>query len=306
MPLVIDEKIIEKLGRRRGRKTKRMKIGPPSTKAERELFNKVAKLWKNVLFPATERIKQLVRDGADLQSVADAIEQALHHAEFTYGLHVGDIINRWKMSVEGETRARFLGGLKRSLGVDIKAMVDEPVVAEAIAAGSIEAANLIRSIPSKYLGDVARAVADNFTGTPLPEGRSLLQQIQALSGHTQKRARTIARDQTKKLSTTVDQARQRSIGVSMYVWRTVKDERVVGKPGGLYPEGNDKHGNHYVMEGKYCRWDDPTVYSTDQGKSWKKRTGEMPKTHPGHDIQCRCHSEPVVNIEQILAYSRAS
>lgn len=306
MPLVLDEKMLKKLQRTKGRKTRRMKIGPPSTKAERELFARMAKLWKQVLFPATERIKQLIKDGADPQQIADLIEQVLQNAEFNYNLHVGDVVDRWKLSVDAQTRAKFLGGLKRTLGVDITAMVDEPIVSEAIAAGSMEAANLIKSIPVKYLGDVARAVSDNFTGKPLPENRSLLQQIQALSGHTQKRARLIARDQTKKLSSIVDQARQKSIGIETYVWRTAKDERVVGKPGGAYPEGNDMHGNHYVMEGKLCRWDDPTIYSSDQGKTWKKRSGEMPKTHPGQDIQCRCHAEPVIDIARILEKSRAA
>ena len=120
------------------------------------------------------------------------------------------------------------------------------------------------------------------------------------------RAKLIARDQTKKLNSNLNQARQQSVGITLYIWKTVRDERVVGRPGGLYPQGNKAHGNHYVMEGLYCRWDDSTVYSEDRGETWKKRQAEMPQTHPGQDIQCRCHAAPVVDIDQILKYMEAA
>jgi uncharacterized protein with gpF-like domain len=114
------------------------------------------------------------------------------------------------------------------------------------------------------------------------------------------RAKLIARDQTSKLTGLVNQTRQQSIGIEAYIWRTVKDQRVVGNPGGKYPEGNKAHGDHHMMEGVWCKWDDPTVFSRDGGKTWIKRPAQAPKSSPGQDIQCRCHAEPVIDTKKIM------
>lgn len=103
---------------------------------------------------------------------------------------------------------------------------------------------------------------------------------------TQSRARLIARDQINKLNGQLTRLRQMEAGVNKYIWRTVRDERV-------------RSPAHANMEGKYCRWDDPTVYSDDKGKTWKSRsTISGVKKHPGQDIQCRCFGEPV--FEEII------
>ena len=299
MPVIIDERQLERLAskKRRDRKGKSVK---PSPKEERALMRKMSDLWVRVLLPTAEKLKQMVKDEASPQQLADVIQLALDRAEFEYDVQADDIVYRWKLAVDKESRAAMQKGLSKSLAVDVSAIIDEPIVADALAVGSMDAASLIKSIPGQYLGDIARSVSDNFSGTPLPEGRSLLEQIQHIGDVSQRRAELIARDQSSKLTGMINQARQTSIGIDMYIWRTSKDERVTGKPGGKWPKGNKAHGNHYAMENKYCKWNDPTVYSTDKGKTWKKRRSDMPKSHPGQDINCRCHAEPVINIDKIL------
>ena len=299
MPIILDNKQLERLAARKKR-VKKGKSVKPSRKEERAFMEKMTDLWTRVLLPTTEKLKQMVRDKASPQALADTVQLALDKAEFEYDVQADDIVNKWRMAVDTQSRRALQKGLAGTLSVDIAALRDDPVVSEAVVVGSMETANLIKSIPGQYLGEIARSVANNYSGIPLPENRSLLAQIQHLSKLSKRRAELIARDQSSKLTSLVNQARQQSIGISMYVWRTSKDERVTGKPGGLYPKGNKAHGNHYVMEGKYCKWDDPTVYSTDKGKTWKKRRSEMPKTHPGQDINCRCHSEPVVDVDKLL------
>lgn len=304
MPILIDDKSLQAL--RRKRRAKRLRTAKPSAKVERELMRSMNDLWMRVLFPASARIKGMVQAGASPAEIAEVIEQALRQAEFEYGLAADDIVAKWKLSLDTETRRKFTQGLQSSLGVDVTALYDDPVVGNALALGGLEASNLIRTIPRQYLGEVAKAVADNFTGQPLPEKRSLQQQIQHLGGVTERRAKIIARDQTSKLTSVLAQTRQQSIGVDEYIWRTVRDQRVVGNPAGKFPEGSSKHGNHYKMDGVHCRWDDPTVYSKDGGKTWIKREGDMPKNHPGHDILCRCNAEAVVDIKKILKFAKIS
>lgn len=287
MPLILDIKQLTKLAK--NKRTKRGRAVKPSPKAEREFRQMISNLWLKVLFPATERIKQLVKDNASTQQIADLIETTLRWAETHYAAASYDLINKWRMSVDVETRASLTQGLKKTLGIDAAAIFDDPQMAEALQVGTMEAASLIKSIPTKYLGEVAKAVSDNYTGKDLPEGRSLLQQIQQIGRHTEKRAKLIARDQTSKLTATINQTRQQSIGVEEYIWRTVKDERVVGNPSGQYPVGNRLHGDHFHRNGKKFRWDSPPQDG-----------------HPGQAIQCRCHAEPVLDIEKIIAKAQAA
>lgn len=305
MALIIDEKQLERLRvskrrRRRGRSVK------PSAKEQRAMSRRMGKLWIQILKPTSERIKQMVRDNAPVSEIAIVIEAALNESEFRYDVEASDIIDLWRKGVDDDSRKALGKGLGESLSVDISALVDTPVVKEALAAGSTEAAGLIKSIPGDYLKEVARAITDNYAGVSLPEDRSLLQQIIKIGKVSKKRAKFIARDQTSKLTTLVNKNRQMSIGVSTYIWRTVKDTHVVGNPSGIYPVGNKAHGDHYSMEGVYCEWNDNTTYSTNKGKTWKNRKADMPKSIPGWEIQCRCYAEPVIDLDEILENSQSS
>jgi SPP1 gp7 family putative phage head morphogenesis protein len=106
---------------------------------------------------------------------------------------------------------------------------------------------------------------------------SLAQEILAMDSKiSQGRANFIARDQIGKLNGHISQRRMESAGLSMYEWMTSGDERV--------------RESHWIMDGLLCRWDDPTVYSDDGGKTWKDRPSGAVLLHPGDDFQCRCTS----------------
>jgi hypothetical protein len=98
-------------------------------------------------------------------------------------------------------------------------------------------------------------------------------------------ATKLARDQIGKLNGQVTQARMEAVGLELYLWSTSGDERVRGDPAGIYPNARP---SHYEMDGKLCRWDDPTVYSEDGGKHWLSRHSGWVQLHPGYDYNCRC------------------
>lgn len=108
-------------------------------------------------------------------------------------------------------------------------------------------------------------------------------------GMTGGRARLIARDQIGKLNGQLTQGQQTECGISNYRWSTAGDERVRGRPGGLYEKAIP---SHWAMEGLLCSWEDSTIYSPDNGRTWIPRTDEMPDEHAGMPIQCRCTSSP--------------
>ncbi len=303
MALIIDEKQLDRLKaskrkRRRGRAVK------PSIRERRRIQKRMDDLWKRVLNPIAEKIKKMVKDEVPLANVADEIEKALYQAEFLYNVEMDDIVTQWQMGVSSESRKALRKGLSKSLAIDVSSMIEAPGMRNAIATGSMEASRLIKSIPGDYLGQVADAVTRNFTGVPLPSDRSLLQQIIHIGKVSKNRAQVIARDQTSKLTAVIDKTQQMAIGIRMYIWRTAKDTHVVGNPTGVYPIGNKKHGDHYSMEGVFCKWDSNAVYSDDKGKTWKKRKSDMPKSIPGQEILCRCFAEPVINIDEIIKKSQ--
>lgn len=76
------------------------------------------------------------------------------------------------------------------------------------------------------------------------------------------RATLIARDQTNKLNGRLMEEDFRAAGLSAYVWRTSRDERV--RP------------THAALEGTIQSWESPPS-----------------EGHPGQAIQCRCQAAPV-------------
>lgn len=109
-----------------------------------------------------------------------------------------------------------------------------------------------------------------------------------LQGFPEKTARFLARDLTSKLNSSITRNLHASIGIELYLWQTMADERVRGNPAGKYPKAVP---SHWEMEGKVCAWKDPTVYSSD-AQTWVPRTGKMPRAAPGEEWLCRCIPVP--------------
>ena len=67
------------------------------------------------------------------------------------------------------------------------------------------------------------------------------------------------------------------LGINFYRWKTAGDEAV--------------RKTHRPLEGKICRWDNASLYSTD-GVTWQEKTNDMVKKHPSEDYNCRCVALP--------------
>lgn len=232
------------------------------------------------------------------KQVGDELERVRQNADFRVSIIAEDIASKWVQGVNMYNRQEMMKILRGALGINIGAIVDEQLKRD-LEVLIMENASYIKSIPDYLIGNVAKRVMQHFKGEPMPENRTLKQQIKEEFKVSDGRAKVLARDQTSKMNTSLTQKRQTQLGIEWYVWKTVEDERVVGRPGGLYPKGTKLHRNHYIMQGKVCKWDDPTVYSDDGGKTWKPRTEEMPQNAPGQDIMCRCRAAPYIDIEKL-------
>ena len=189
---------------------------------------------------------------------------------------------------------------KAVLGVNV--VQYEPWIRNEMKAFTNENVSLITKTGKDTLHDINRVVVSGFRqgkrwetlkdeimgGTDLKPG--VFQKVET-------RAVLIARDQSLKLYGNLNHLRQEQNGISVYIWRTVEDERVRGNPDGAYP---DAVPSHYLMDGKYCKWSDATVYADTlkdaKEGNWKDRTADMPQVHPGVEIQDRCTAEPVFDI----------
>lgn len=162
---------------------------------------------------------------------------------------------------------------KTRFGIDIAPTVDEELLQEMIEAN----VNLITSIKTDFISQVGDEVRKQlFEGE---RSTGLIQIIHERGNVTMNRAKFIARDQTAKLNSAITRERNDKLGIKTYIWMGARDVR--------------QRKDHKVMNGKLCRFDDATVYSDDNGETWKKRRsiGGV-ELHPGEDYNCRCGMAP--------------
>ena len=212
-----------------------------------------------------------------------------------------DIAKGTFMAVNGVSHRQWYEIAKRVMGVDVFSF--EPWIASESKAFVHVNVDLITKVQSDVQSDISRIVMGGFQ-----QGKRWETLADEITGSTdlgpgvfdkvETRAELIARDQTTKLYGNLAEKRQTNAGLKWYMWRTMEDERVRGNPAGKYPNAKPSHA---CMDGKICRWDDPTVYADNlqdaKADRWKSRKtmpgGPGVELHPGQDYQDRCYPEPV-------------
>lgn len=132
---------------------------------------------------------------------------------------------------------------------------------------------LITSNAKNYVSKI-NTLAEQAIVNGLSPGKLKDELKKATESLSDKHCKLLARDQMGKLSGQINQAQMQEFGLDLYVWSTAFDDRV--------------RDSHAIMEGLLCRWDDASVCSYDNGKTWQKRPSGAVLLHPGQDIQCRC------------------
>ena len=255
---------------------------------------------KNLTEPVQLELEGIIENmrGKSARQVGEELEGVRRRYNFQIETVADTIASSWVDSVNQYNKDKFMSYMRKVLGIDIGAIVDE-AMKDQLDVMMMESASYIKTIPDYLVGKVAQRVLQHYKGEPMPENRTLRQQIREEFKVSDGRAKVLARDQTSKMNTSISSIRQTNLGIDTYIWKTVEDERVVGRPGGKYPKITKLHRNHWMMQGLLCKWDDPTVYSDDKGKTWKKRLQQMPQNHPGVDIMCRCRAAPYIDIEKL-------
>jgi len=174
---------------------------------------------------------------------------------------------------------RFVGGIKKAVknnreqalkdaGMGIRLnpsrLYNERV--QALIQGNVD---LIRSIPQEHMERV-KVQVNNAVAQGLDRGQ-LARQLQHGYGVTERRAKTIARDQTNKATASIAEATDESLGVTEGVWIHVPG-RKMSRP------------THVAMEGKRFKLSEG-LYDPDPKVRRKVKPGEL--------ILCACRYRPV-------------
>ncbi|QLJ65565.1 hypothetical protein HP437_22345 [Serratia marcescens] len=274
------------LERQRGRqRSRRRKLRPPTPSKQTEVWyrDQLTALVKELQDQLIEEVSRTPLNDASDTPPLSLTARFTAAIQKLAGMKVADIarkltlgmVNRANAQNKRQTQAAY----KNALGIDLNGLLgDEPVrgtVQEAIA----ENVALIKSIHTDFINDVGGVVLSNLAKGGRHE--NLVSLIRERGRVTQSRARLIARDQTAKLNSALTQVRSEALGVDLYEWGGAGDER--------------ERDSHFVLNGMTCKYSDPTVYSDDGGKTWKKRSGIGAfEGKPGDDYQCRCVALPVV------------
>lgn len=160
--------------------------------------------------------------------------------------------------------------LKKSAGIDV--FSGNSVLQDYLKASAQQNAQLIKSIPAKYLEEVQTLVMANMRSGMRPG--YIEKALQEQFGVTQRRAKMIARDQTSKINGELAEKQQKGAGFEYFQWIDSDDSRV-------------RH-RHRVIDEKVTaygkgiyRWDNLPL--SDKGVPIK----------PGSDYSCRCIARPV-------------
>lgn len=166
-------------------------------------------------------------------------------------------------------------------GVDVTRLPGGDAIRQQVEVSLMENVNLIKSIQNDFINDIGKHVRDRLYAGERSTG--MIQLIHERGDVTVNRAKFIARDQTAKLNADLNEARNKDLGIDLYIWGGTGDAR--------------ERESHSVMNGKLCKYSDPTVYSDDMGKTWKKRKriGGV-ELHPGKDYQCFPFNSEINNV----------
>lgn len=162
------------------------------------------------------------------------------------------------------------GGLSLKTGVVPEGMED---VAKATLEENV---SLIKSIPQQYFKDITGSVMRSITtGQGL---KDLVPELSKYDGQTERRAKNLALDQTRKAYNSINKQRLQAVGVKQFEW--------IHSYGGQHPRES-----HIKMDGHVFNFE--TLYQEQEAMGIPKADQGI----PGQAINCKCTMVPVIKFE---------
>ena len=237
----------------------------------------IERAYMENLFRMTSRMETLTREiffprlahyvAANLNSIRkyswqddlydDAHELSIKfYSEFT-DKEIKEMARKAGLSVSQFNAQNLNNQIGSVLGIDL--FGSEPWVEDQLTLFALNNVQLIKTIPQRFFNELAQEVYSGLADGDRVE--DIQSAIEDRFGVSEWNAERIARDQVGKLNGSLNEQRQRDVGVDEYTWLGVGDER--------------EREEHTANNDKTFKWDDPP------------ETG-----HPGDEIMCRCTAQP--------------
>lgn len=175
------------------------------------------------------------------------------------------------------SKSSLHGSLKDlSGGLSIKTDLTPPELQESLGAALADNVNLIKTIPSSYMDDIFGAVMRSVQagGNGLQDLIPHMKQYKMIS---QRHAKNVALDQTRKAFNNASAIRLQAIGVKKFEW--------IHSGGGAHPRQD-----HVDMSGNIYSFDDLPIIGIMYGSTIRGIPGQLPN--------CRCTMSPVIDFEE--------
>lgn len=234
----------------------------------RAVFQPVAQAMPDLT--ASVRRERLIKDAGEGRRLHDLLAQ--FQSELAFAItddRLFDLATKIAGRISEHNRLQLFRQARAAIGVDL--FFNDRGLQSELEGFVTRNVALIKEVPATVATKVEGLVTDGIARGR--RWRDIAPDITNEWSIGRQRAQLIARDQVLTGYGRVNAHRQRELGVTHFVWRTVGDRRVRGKPGGAYPNTKPSHDARNGVTYSYV---DPPG-------------GEL----PGEPVLCRCTAEPV-------------
>lgn len=259
-------------------------VRPP--RSVRVAYNKKLDDLNNALKNSNNELLALINRGASATEIVDFLRTSFESVNNIYDASAPILATAFVNENSKTNKELYENTIKRAFNISFADIIDDENVATQLDLATLENVKLIKSIPNVHFDKIAKAIKNNLAGLPQEGNVSLTQRIIKIGNISKNKASFIAKDQTKKITSSLNRVRSQNIGLEDYKWATAGNEKVVGNPSGLYPKPTNirVHGNHYKRNGKIFSYNNPPIDG-----------------NPGDAPGCQCVALTVADIDKLSA-----
>lgn len=230
------------------------------------IYLKVVRGWEEgtqrIVDSYERTLAELITDSpADTAAVIDSIDDAMRRLV----LMLTPDLRNWAFRVEEVQRGKWIRNVLSAVSIDLTTILIASDVASTVQAAIEWNVSLIKDVSDEIRRKVTNSV---FTGfRERKAARDIAAEIRNTTGLARDRSLRIARDQTVKLGSKLNESRQRQAGLDHFKWR---------HSGKVHPR---KH--HLERDGKVFKWTDP----------------EVKEDLPGDAPYCGCNAQGVLVLD---------
>lgn len=251
-------------------------------RAVTRLFDKLRAETERELIALFKETPSPVLDGATFDaSLVNVSNSLINKLRSKYTKEFNELAESATARMIKRTVKTAEGSVKRSLdqisdGLSTRIKIQDPAVVEIVKASSIEAANLIKRVPAKYLDEIAGETMRSITS-----GRGLQDLQPALERYgvqVRNWSKNVSLDQTRKVYNAVNRAALKTAKIRRAEW--------IHSGGSNDPRDYHLQPPPLGLNGLIFDLDDPPIID--------KRTGE--RGYPGQLPFCGCALRPVMDL----------